>query len=118
MAFSPPAATAGPACWSLIAAGTQRARICNRSVGIALALTDIMGTIEISERQQKKAKIRFAFKLSYERGCQEKNLPRPPCGGNLFGSHPARCWFSRGCRFAVCFLSVTVHIARFGLTVS
>jgi hypothetical protein len=29
-------------------------------------------------------------KLSYERGCQEKNLPRPPCGGNLFGSHPAR----------------------------
>ena len=31
------------------------------------------------------------------------------------GSHPARAWFSRGCRFAVCFLSVTVPIARFGL---
>ena len=101
MAFSPPAATAGPACWSLIAAGTQRARICNRSVGIALALTDIMGTIEISERQQKKAKIRFAFKLSYERGCQEKMLLGAVLGRGS-GVHPAQCLFRRDFEFAEC----------------
>src|ERR1039458_5121966 len=41
-------------------------------------------------------------KLSYERGCQEKNAPFLPPRGRLFDLHPALC-----CGLAAYFLSLT-----------
>ena|ERR1035438_1769534 len=55
---------------------------------------------------------------SYERGCQEKNSPLLPCEGKLFGLHPARCRFLRGCRLAAYILSVPRPVAGYISSVS
>jgi hypothetical protein len=54
--------------WSHISADVHRAWIGNGSIRIAQALADIMGRIEISERQRRKAKIRYVFKLLINKG--------------------------------------------------